>query len=103
MIAPVVMFAIVNVIFELVVLSMVNPYTRLRILGSDSACTALHVLCLALNLIIHWGTLIGTMSGISSFVCSIVAVHFARSLWGTIKDNRYYTVGWVKYSTKEIK
>ena len=42
------------------------------------------------------------MSGILSFVCSIVTVRVAQFVFGQIKDGRYYTVGLVKYSKEEL-
>ena len=103
MISAVIMFGVLNVLFEFIVLGMVNPRLRLRLLGSHSGCVALHFACLTLNLLIHWGTLVGTMSGIFSFVCSIATVGFARFVWGYIEQGRYYKVGWVKYTREELK
>ena len=103
MIDAVLLFGALNVLFEFVVLSMVPPRMRLRVLGNRNSQTLLHVGVLLINLIIHWGTLIGTMSGILSFVCSIVTVRIAQLVFGQIKDGRYYTVGLVKYSKEELK
>ena len=103
MIDAVLLFGALNVLFEFVVLSMVPPRMRLRVLGNRNSQSLLHVGVLLINLIIHWGTLIGTMSGILSFVCSIVTVRIAQLVFGQIKDGRYYTVGLVKYSKEELK
>jgi hypothetical protein len=69
MIDAVLLFGAMNVLFEFIVLSMVPPKQRLRLLGNHNSQILLHVICLSLNLLIHWGTLIGTMSGIFSFIC----------------------------------
>lgn len=103
MIDAVLLFGALNVLFEFVVLSMVPPRARLRVLGNSNSQMLLHFGILLLNLIIHWGTLVGTMSGILSFVCSIVTVRVAQFVFGQIKDGRYYTVGLVKYSREELK
>lgn len=103
MIDAVLLFGALNVLFEFVVLSMVPPRMRLRVLGDRNKQALIHVGVLLVNLIIHWGTLIGTMSGILSFVCSIVTVRIAQLVFGQIKDGRYYTVGLVKYSREELK
>ena len=103
MIDAVLLFGVMNVLFEFIVLSMVKPRVRLRLLGNDSACVVLHFACLAMNLLIHWGTLVGTMSGIFAFICSIGTVAFARFVFGYIEQGRYYTVGWVKYTREELK
>lgn len=102
MISAVLIFGLMNVLFEFILLSMVRPRTRLRILGNEGHCVALHFMCLALNLLIHWGTLIGTMSGIFSFICSIVTVMVARAVFGVIKEDRYYTRGLVGYAREEL-
>lgn len=102
MIDAVLIFGLMNVAFEFIVLSMVKPRTRLRILGNEGHCIALHFMCLALNLLIHWGTLVGTMSGIFSFICSIFTVLVARAVFGVIKEDRYYTRGLVGYTREEL-
>ena len=102
MISAVLIFGLMNVLFEFILLSMLRPRTRLRILGNEGHCVALHFMCLALNLLIHWGTLIGTMSGIFSFICSIVTVMVARAVFGVIKEDRYYTRGLVGYAREEL-
>ena len=103
MIDAVLLFGVMNVLFEFIVLSMVKPRIRLRLLGTYSSQVLLHFACLAVNLVIHWGTLIGTMSGIFSFICSIGTVAFARLVFGYIEQGRYYRVGWVKYTREELK
>ena len=102
MISAVLIFGLMNVLFEFILLSMVRPRTRLRILGNEAHCVALHFVCLALNLLIHWGTLVGTMSGIFSFICSIFTVVVARAVFGVIKEDRYYTRGLVGYAREEL-
>lgn len=102
MIDAVLMFGALNVLFEFVLLSMLAPRHRLRLLGSESASNALHFSFLLLNLVIHWGTLVGTMSGVLAFVASMVTVRVARVVYGCVKEGRYYHVGWVKYSIKEL-
>lgn len=102
MISAVLIFGLMNVLFEFILLSMLRPRTRLRILGNEIACVYLHFACLSLNLLIHWGTLVGTMSGIFSFICSIFTVVIARAVFGVIKEDRYYTRGLVGYARKEL-
>ena len=102
MIDAVLLFGAMNVLFEFIVLSMVPPKQRLRLLGNRNSQVLLHVICLSLNLLIHWGTLIGTMSGIFSFICSIGTVAIARFVFGYIEHDRYYKVGLVKYRREEV-
>lgn len=102
MIDAVLLFGVLNVLFEFVLLAMLAPRLRLRLLGNEAASNALHVFFLVANLIIHWGTLIGTMSGVLAFVASILTVNVARKLFGTITEGRYYRVGFIKYSAEEL-
>ena len=102
MVDAVLMFGALNVLFEFVLLAMLAPRLRLRLLGNEAASNALHVFFLVANLIIHWGTLIGTMSAVLAFVSSIVTVHVARAVFGSITEGRYYKVGLIKYSREEL-
>ena len=103
MVTTVLLFGAMNVLFEFIVLGMVPPRLRLRLLGNEGAQVCVHIFCLLLNLTIHWGTLIGTMSGIFSFICSIGTIAFAQLVFGSIKEGRFYKVGLVKYSPSELK
>ena len=102
MIDAVLLFGAMNVLFEFILLSMVPPKHRLRLLGNRNSQALLHFACLLINLMIHWGTLIGTMSGIFSFICSIFTVLVARTVFGVIKEDRYYTRGLVGYAREEL-
>lgn len=102
MIEAVFTFGLVTILFEFILLSMIPPRQRLRILGSEVASNAMHVFFLGLNLAIHWGTVVGTMSAILAFVSSIATVNVARKVFGTIRG-RQYKVGLVKYSIEELK
>jgi hypothetical protein len=102
MIDAVLAFGAMNVLFELVLLSLLSPRRRLRVLGSPTMCGVIHLTFLVLNVCIHWGTLIGTMSSILAFVCSIGSVWAAQKLWGTVRDERFYTTGLIRYSAKEL-
>ena len=103
MISAVLLFGVMNSLFEFVLLSMIPPRLRLRLLGSVTASNTLHFGFLLANIAIHWGTLIGTMSGVFAFIVSIVTVTFARKLFGRIEAGRYYHVGWYKYALEDLK
>lgn len=90
MIDAVVFFGLINVVFELVVLSMIPPRARLRLLGNKGAQTSLHIVIMVTTLWIHWGTLIGTMAGFLSFILSMVTVGIARQLFGYIEDDVFH-------------
>lgn len=101
MIDAVLVFGVLNVLFEFVLLCMLPVKTRLRVLGSTVAQRVLHVSFLAMNLIIHWGTIVGTMSGIFAFICSIATVQIARVWFGYITGNRYRR-GVLAYKVSEL-
>lgn len=103
MIDAVLLFGALNVAFEFILLGMIPARRRLRLLGSDVACTVMHVSFLVLNLVIHWGTLIGTMSGVFAFIASMVTVGIARRYYGFITQDRYYHVGVKKFSIEELQ
>jgi hypothetical protein len=101
MIDAVLLFGAMNIVFEFVLLSMMPPKYRLRVLGSSAMRNALHVLFLTLNLIVHWGTLIGSMSSIMAFIASMVTVRIAQFIYGSITDQQYI-VGVKRYSWEEL-
>lgn len=102
MIDAVILFAVMNVLFEFILIGMVPPRARLRVLGSTNRQNLLHVAFLLANLIIHWGTLIGTMSGIGAFISSIATVKIARLLWGYITEDEVYRRGVIAYRIDEL-
>ena len=103
MVGEVIAFAIIISIFEFIIIASIPPYTKLRILGSAPKKVAFHVGMLVLNFVVHWGTVIGTMSATLAFITSIVVMWAAAHIFGYVKEDRYYTIGWVKYSKEEIK
>ena len=103
MIDAVLVFGFINVLFEFVVLSMLPVRTRLRLLGNKQAQLLTHSLIFVLVITVHWGTLIGTMSGFLSFVLSMATIRAAQALFGKLEGGRYYTLGLVRYSPSELK
>lgn len=101
MIEAVVFFGIINVIFELVVLGMVPPRARLRLLGNRGAQTFVHVAVMILVLTVHWGTVTGTMSAFFSFILSIVTISIAQLMWGYVQGTRYRR-GIIGYKIEEL-
>lgn len=103
MIEAVLLFGAITAIFEVVLLCMLRPRTRLRLLGSANSRSLLHISFLLANLIIHWGTLIGTMSAVLAFITSIATTAAAMRVFGYIEQGRWYTVGFIKYSVEELQ
>ena len=102
MIDAVLLFGFMNVVMEFVILGMLSPRFRLRILGRSTWGRGMHVLMFMLNLSIHWGTLVGTMSAVMAFISSIVTVAIARIVWGGVNGRMQYRVGLVRYSHQEL-
>lgn len=102
MIEAVLVFGILLMLFEFVVLSMVSPRYRLRLLGSRRLCVAMHFAMLIVNLYIHWGTVTGTMSATGAFVTSIITIEIARAVYGTITDGVRTRRGLVGYKNAEL-
>lgn len=102
MIEIVFVFAALLATFEFVVLSMVPPRYRLRLLGSKGGCTALHVVVFAFNLWIHWGTLTGMMSATGAFIVSIFTVEIAKLAYGCIVNDVRVRRGLIGYRNEEL-
>lgn len=103
MIDAVLVFMTMNVLFEFVLLCMLSPARRLRLLGNPSQKAMVHIGFLLINLTIHWGTVIGTMSAVGAFICSLATIKVAELLFGRITEGRYYHVGLIKYSADELR
>lgn len=101
MIEAVFAFALVTAIAELVLLCMLKPRTRLRLLGNPTACHVVHILFLVCNLVLHWGTVVGSMTGVTAFITSILVMNLAKKAFGYIADSQYH-VGVIRYAHKEL-
>jgi hypothetical protein len=102
MVEAVMVFGAMLIAFEFVLLSMVPPRFRLRLLGNKVMCNCVHVIVFALNLIVHWGTVTGTMSATGAFVGSLVAVEIAKLCYGTVVNNRRARRGIFGYRNEEL-
>lgn len=69
MIEAVFTFAFITAIGEFILLHSM-PGLRTFFFASPGRETFLHVLFMCLNLWIHWGTMTGTMTGITAFLVS---------------------------------
>lgn len=102
MIEVVMTFAILLALFEFVVLSMVPPRYRLRLLGSKGGCTAVHVGMFVLNVWMHWGTVTGMMSATGAFCVSIITIEIAKLMYGTIVNDVRVRRGIVGFHNSEL-
>ena len=103
MIDAVLLFAAINIVFEFVVIAMIPPKLRLRLLGSKPWSRALHVLILGGVLAVHWGTLIGTMSGFLSFCLSMLTVEIAKLMFGYITPDEKFHRRIIGYTAEELR
>ena len=101
MIETVMFFAAINIIFEFIVLSLMAPKVRLRLLGNQRARYAWHTFLLVLMLWFHWGTVTGTMAATLTFITSMLTTTFAQGFYGTIRDGKYNR-GLVGYTREEL-
>ena len=102
MIETVLAFGLIISLFEFVLISMIPPRTRLRILGNDSAKLCFHMGMLLINFAVHWGTAVGTMSATLAFICSLGVIWGAKKAFGFITQGRYYTIGFIRYNRDEL-
>lgn len=102
MIEAVLVFGLLLSLFEFVLLSMITPKYRLRLLGSRAWSNATHMGMLLINIWMHWGTVTGMMSATGAFVTSIVTVEVARMMYGTITDGVRTRRGLLGYKNAEL-
>lgn len=103
MLETVIAFGFVISIFEFVIITMIPVRLRLRLLGSESAKLGFHIGMFVLNMVVHWGTAVGTMSATLAFIGSIATISIAARIFGCVKEDRFYHLGFIKYSVEEIK
>lgn len=104
MIEAVMLFAALTGVFEWVLLLKLKPRQRIRILRFPGLITAA---LFAANLIIHWGTMTGSMTAVTAALASFIVTSAARSYWGyatKASDGRiWYVPGVVKYTRDELR
>lgn len=104
MIEAVIVFAILTATFEWLILTKLTPRTRVRVLRFPGVITTVAFIC---NLIIHWGTITGSMTAVTAALASMAVTEAARKYWGytTIaSDGRlWYVPGHKKFSQEELQ
>lgn len=96
MVDAVLLFAALSALFEFVIVMKVPARIRLRVLGNGVSIFLIHSAALLINLIVHWGTITGTMSAVIAGLASMATVPLARKLSGHIVGTLYYP-GVIKY------
>lgn len=99
MLEAVFIFAFVSALFELIILMKLSPKVRCRILGNPALITIVHTFVITANLIIHFGTVTGTMTAITAGLASFATVPLARRISGFVRKGVYYP-GWKRYPVR---
>lgn len=104
MIEAVLCFAILTALFEWLVLAKLTPRIRVRVLRFPNTITAI---AFVMNLIIHWGTITGSMTAVTAALASMAVTELARKYWGCTtkaKDGRiWYVPGKKKFTKEELQ
>jgi hypothetical protein len=101
MVETVMRFALLSAAFEFALLSKLKPRTRLRLLGSQRLIVATHAFFIISNLVVHYGTVTGSMTAIVAGIASFAVMPIARVVYGSITRNQYHP-GIVKYSRELV-
>lgn len=99
MIEAVMTFALLTALLELALLYKLKPRTRLRVLSHPDAITCVAFI---INLVVHWGTMTGSMTAVTAALASVVVTSGARWYWGYIRNNRYYIVGVYRFKLTDL-
>ena len=95
-------FALMLAIFEFALISMITPRWRLRLLGSHAGRVSTHVVMFGVNLLIHWGTVTGTMAATGAFCVSMVTMFIARLVYGEITNDIRTRRGLIGFTNEEL-
>ena len=90
MIEAVLVFSFLSALFEAVLLMKLPLKLRLRLLGNACAVGMLHTAISVANLLIHWGTLTGSMTAVCAGLMSFATVPLVRWYCGYVKKGRYF-------------
>lgn len=104
MIEAVLVFALLTAVFEWFVLAKLPLRTRLRVLDFPGLISAFFFMA---NLLIHWGTMTGSMTAVTAALASFGVSSLSRRCWGYItraSDGRlWYVPGWRRFSPEDLK
>lgn len=87
MLQTVLIFAAVTAVFEFVALARFTPRLRQWLLSHDGV---LHAFVIAANLMIHWGTITGSMTAVVAGLASYITVPIAQQLWGHYRQHTWH-------------
>lgn len=75
MLKIVLFFALITALFES---ALLLKFSSVRMLNKGWFVACIHTLVVALNLLVHWGTIVGTMTAITAGLVSFVTVPVVR-------------------------
>jgi len=110
LINAVLLFAALSALFEFAIVMKLKPRTRLRILGNDNKVRLIHLIVFVINISIHYGTVVGSMTAIVAALASFITIPLARWVSGYIQSYRsgngkleHYKPGLIHYNYDQIK
>ena len=103
MIEAVFLFGFVSALFEIVVLMKLKPRTRLKLLGSKPRTLLTHTIVFALNIVVHYGTVTGSMAAIVASLSSFACLPLVRWCTGYIENGYYYPGSLIRYTGEQLK
>ncbi len=101
MVETVLIFAALSAAFELVLVAKLPLRARLRLLGSPRLTICVHMFFIVCNLVIHFGTVTGSMTAIVAGLTSFLVMPLAKRVFGYICNKHYYP-GIKRYSLMEV-
>lgn len=88
--STIVIFTVIKMAAEMLILGMIAPRFRLRILGSRAKTCILHVTFGGTLMLLQAHSILGTMSGLMAFVLSTVTVVIARNVFSYIQYHEVF-------------
>lgn len=82
MVTAVIIFALLSALLEFIIVMKFMP---LKVMNKPYAVGLVHLFVFAMNLSVHWGTLVGTMTAITAVLVSFGTMPTARMI------KTYYT------------
>lgn len=103
MIEAVFIFAALTALLEWIILEKLELRTRVRVLNYPNCITAVAFIG---NLVIHWGTMTGSMTAVTAALVSMGVVSAQRKKWGyvyRVENTDMYRHGSKHVNTADIE
>ncbi len=100
----VLLFGALNMAVELIVIAaFIPPSAKLRLLGSNQALAAFHIVVGLTTLWVHWGTVTGTGSAFVAFIVSFPTLWIAKQVIFGYIDGAGYHRRILGYTLEELR